>query len=345
MPRRDPDTVWYTRCPAPTPLGLAWRLGWIEELFERHGIRVSSIRDSADPAVRASHFDHRLDWSFRQGGSVPAIWARARGRETRAIGITSTPEFQAVITLPASGVRRVEDLAGRRVGVPRRRAEIVDFHRATALKGLASALGRARVPVGEVEIVDLQVSEPPLDAPDRPEHFGLRRRLPYGEEIRALASGWVDAIFVKGAEGVTVANTIGAITVADVGFDPDPRVRVNNGTPRPLTVDATFVRARPDLVVELAASVARAGAWAARHPDEALRLVALEIGASKDAVAAAMGPKLGESLGLGLPEDELAALGHFAEFLRDWGFTDASVDVAAWIAPDPLSIALNRDAA
>lgn len=115
-----PETVWYTRCPAPTPLSIAVQLGWIEESFAGYGITVSSIRDAADPAIRQSHFDHRLDWSFRQGGNIPPIWAKSGGRQTRLVGLTRTDEFQAVIALPASGITKGGELkagaSGRRNG-------------------------------------------------------------------------------------------------------------------------------------------------------------------------------------------------------------------------------------
>ncbi len=54
--------------------------------------------------MRESHFTHALDFSFRQGGNIPPIWARSGGRQTRVVGITTTDEFQAVIALPSSGI-------------------------------------------------------------------------------------------------------------------------------------------------------------------------------------------------------------------------------------------------
>ena len=94
------SSVWYTRCPAPTPLSIAHQLGWIDKQFQSTGVTVRSIRDSKDPAVRQSHFTHALDFSFRQGGNIPPIWARSDGRETRVVGITTTagmPKCRATI--------------------------------------------------------------------------------------------------------------------------------------------------------------------------------------------------------------------------------------------------------
>jgi len=338
--------LWYTRCRAPTPLSLAAQLGWIDRSFGAQGVGVKSIRNSQDPDVRQSHYTHSLDWSFRQGGNIPPIWARSGGRETRVVGITTTDEFQAIIALPESGIRAAGDLAGRRIGVPRKPVnKIVDFQQATALKGIVSALSLVGLTAKHVELVYVETQQNTLITGDAQDFHGLRRRLPYGRELRALARGEIDAFFVKGAEGLIVANQIGATVVSEFGFHPDARIRVNNGTPRPLTVDPLFLAERPDLVADLVETVSRVGDWAEANPDDAVRFIAREIGVSEQAIWAGNGPDVHKHLRLTLEEDEVEALAHFKNFLFEWGFIPVDFDAGAWVDHGPLEAARHKKAA
>src|SRR6478736_3391458 len=165
--------IWYTRCPVPTPVGLAAQLGYLEENFRKEGIELKSIIDSSNRDIRQSHFNHTLDWSFRHGGNVPPIRARSEGRKTRLVGITWTDEFQAIITLPGTGIKATRDLKGRRFGIARRPPGIVDFMAATALKGLVSALSLEGLTPSDVEIVDIPLSESVLDGREGPQLHGL----------------------------------------------------------------------------------------------------------------------------------------------------------------------------
>ncbi|WP_105436201.1 ABC transporter substrate-binding protein [Neorhizobium tomejilense] len=342
----SPSSIWYTRCPAPTPLSIAHQLGWIDRQFESSGVLVRSIRDSKDPVVRQSHFTHALDYSFRQGGNIPPIWARSGGRGTRVVGITTTDEFQAIIALRSSGIKTSADLKGRRLGVPRKPDEkIVDFQRATALKGIVSALSLEGLVHTDVELVYLDSTETTLIERGNAAFLGLKRRYPYGDELLALARGHIDAFFVKGAEGIVLANQVGAVIVSEFGFHPDAKIRINNGTPRPLTVDARFLDEHFDLVTDLVQTVDRVAAWAEANPGDAVRLIANEIGVGEDAIRAANGPDVHKHLTLSLDADQIAAFDHFKNFLLEWGFIPADFDLPAWIDSRPLEAANRRAAA
>jgi ABC-type nitrate/sulfonate/bicarbonate transport system substrate-binding protein len=324
--------IWYTRCPVPTPVGLAVQLGFLDEAFAEQGISLNSIRDHHDPAIRSSHFDHHLRYSFRHGGNVPPIRARSDGTATRLVGITWTDEFQAIVTRPDSGIETIGDLRGRRFGVARRPPGIVDFMAATALKGLVSGLSLAGLSHREVEIVDIPLTSSVLDDQRTvAERSGLRSGRAYGTEVAALLRDEVDAIFVKGTGGVAVANLFGLHAITEFGFHPDPKIRINSGSPRVLTVDAALAEERPDLVAVILRTLKRTDAWAQAHPDEVRRFVARETGASEQVVAAANGPDLHHHLGIGLEPDLVEAIGHYKDFLFEWGFLDNDFDVAEWV--------------
>ncbi|MBN7804086.1 ABC transporter substrate-binding protein [Agrobacterium rosae] len=334
--------IWYTRCPVPTPVGLAAQLGYLEQTFADVGVALKSVIDSPDRAIRQSHFNHTLEWSFRHGGNVPPIRARSEGRNTRLVGITWTDEFQAIITLPQTGIRSVKDLVGRRFGVPRRPEGIVDFMAATALKGLVSALSLEGLKSDDVELVDIHIKDSILASQEGPSLFGLKRRQSFGEEVAALLRGDVDAIFVKGTAGVSVANLIGAVQVVEFGFHPDPKIRINSGSPRVLTVDARLADERPDLVERLIAVIRRASDWAEQHPEETRRFIAREAGASEEQVLAANGADVHRHLGISLDAELVAAVGHYKDFLHEWGFLENDFDVAEWVDARFIDAAAKR---
>lgn len=346
-----PNDIWYTRCPVPTPLGIAINLGLVERAFEPHGVTVHSIQDSRDPDARASHIDHHLAHSFRQGGSVPAIWARSAGADTRVIGLSWVDESQAVITLPGSGIREVKDLMGRRIGLPKRDGQRIDIFRATALKALLSALQVGGLGENEVEWVEIDAT----DRGDAPLPYGDTARAGwtgrplYTAEFKALVRGEVDAIHVKGSLGHEFAFLGGAHIVIDTGFHPDPSIRINNGAPRPLTVDVATIERYPHIAETLLGDVIGAGEWAEAHPAETLAYIAAETGSSEQFVRAAYGgDTLHRRLKTDLDDSSIAALAEFADFLFARGFLPEPVDVDQWVDRRPwdaVRAARNRNAA
>jgi len=340
MSRHGPavETIWYTRCPVPTPLGIAVHEGWLAREFAADGIALHSLQDTVDETVRESHFDHHLAHSFRQGGNIPAIWARARGSATRVIGLSWTDEFQGILTLPGSGIKVPRDLRGRRLGLTRH-AVSIDFKRAAALKAFESALQLAGLELSQVELVDVRDTPRRGDEPPQvfPNPFRGAPRHHYESEVAALLRGDVDAIFVKGVLGVQVLRMLAAQLVIDVGAHPDPLVRNGNGTPRTLTVDQSFIDARPDLVARFLGQVQAAGAWAAEHPAEAVAYIGRETDASDEWVRYGYGGDVHRRLQTGLDAQAVAGLKAFKDFLLRYRFIETDFDIDDWIDPAPLA--------
>jgi ABC-type nitrate/sulfonate/bicarbonate transport system substrate-binding protein len=299
--------------------------------------------------IRRSHFTHTQPWSFRQGGNIPALWARAQGSDTRLIGVSWVDEFQALITLDRQLDASPESLAGRRFGFPlNTRASVVDFHRATALRGFSSLLGALGVQLEDIDLVDLphtprslEDAKPAGDAP-LADWLDAQRSHELTREAEALLRGEADVVFVKGATGLDITNLLNARILVDISAQPNRALHANNGTPRPLTVDAQLLRERPDLVERVLARTLDTGEWANRHPAEVAQYVARETRSAEHWVERAYPGGLHRQLALGLDPQALTALADFKHFLFKWGFIASDFDFDAWVDPAPLRAALAR---
>ncbi|CAI8708990.1 ABC transporter substrate-binding protein [Pseudomonas sp. IT-P4] len=342
------DTLWYTRCPVPTGLGIAVQKGWLQDTVGALGTQVQSLRESTDKAVRESHFDHTLRNSVRHGGNIPAIWARAQGRETRVIGLSWADEVQLILTLPDSGIKTVKDLKGRRFGLPDWAGAQIDFTRAQALRGLENALSLEGLQVGDVQLVNFRYegtfSDPQVSTVNGTPVSAQRvegRNL----ELVGLLRGEVDAIFLKGASAARQAHEFGLHTVIDTGSHPEPLIRSNNGTPRTLAVDLNLLDNHFDVATGILDSVRRAEHWAHTHPEDTRRYLARETNSSEYWVSAAYGNDAHLRLRTELDEQAIDALQDFTHFLHRWRFIPNSFDVRDWIDPRPLDALLQTPTA
>jgi ABC-type nitrate/sulfonate/bicarbonate transport system substrate-binding protein len=323
------NTLWYSRCPVPTASGIAQHYCWLQRSFAEIGIALNSIRAADERDTRDAHLDHAHEGMFREGGNIPAIWARAKGQDTVVVAITWVDEQQAIVALPDSDIHTAADLRGRRLGVPKTFGGTIDFSRAMGLHGLITALQVAGLGPVDATLVDIAIE--PVDLRET-----LPGTLPLNPVLDALLAGTVDAIYLKGAQGAAVAARHGLRIVLNINSHPDPRVRINNGTPRPVTVDRALAVARPDLVARYLALLLRTAEWANTHPGEVVAAVAAETGTRPEDVLRAYGPDFHHHFQPRLSPAYVAALEEQKNFLRDWGFLAGDFSVPSWIAPEPL---------
>ncbi len=331
--------IWHARCPVPTPLSLAVQLGWVERMLkEEGGVQLRSSPEEADPAHTGQYYESTRPNSFRHGGSVPALHARAAGLKTRVIGLSWTDEYQAVIALPQAGLTDIKQLRGRRIGIPLHDSPI-DHSRAAALRAFSAILATEGLGFRDVELIDLPDHPVPSVTRDGAviaTGSGRRGRNRYTSEVHALARGDVDAVYVKDASGAQAAHLLGAMVIGNIGFHPDPRVRINNCTPRPLTVSQFLLDHHHDVVRGLLAQVVLAGEWACTHREETLTMVARETGWSESWVRYAYGDDVHKNLRLSLAPDWIEGLDTFKSFLAAQGFLAGNFAIDEWIDPVPL---------
>lgn len=326
--------LWITRCPVPTASSVAYDRGLLERDLGPLGVAVQYLQDAPDLAIRDAHFHHQLDGLVREGGNVPGLWARSTGADTRLIALTWIDEYQALLTRDEAIAGDPASLAGKRVGIPRYADAVVDFWAAMALRGAQAALSLAGLTLDDVELVD-------LPAQRSTEAWGPGARAPRGTwdvELQALLAGTVDAVYVKGAPGVEAARGEGVHEVAEFGFHADPAVRVNNGTPRTITVASGLLEQQPEVVARYLATLLEAADWASANSDEVARVLAAETGGDADGVARAYGVA---RLHPDLREDWLDALELERAFLAEQGLLaeGGGFDVRSWVDPAPLAAA------
>jgi len=324
--------LWYTRCPVPTTSGIAQHFQWLHRAFAEKGIALKSIRASDDLAVRNSHFDHTHPNMFREGGNVPPIWARANGRDTAVVGITWVDEEQVILVRGDSDIHNPAQLKGRKLGVPRHATRLVDVARAQDLRGLLTALKLAGVSRNDAFFID-------IDGPD----FDLREPTNRRDRVHgpsaALLAGEVDAIYAKGAVGATLIAKHGFRPILDINKQADPQLRVNAGTPRPITVDRSLALKHPELVARYLAVLIHTAHWATTHPAEVVAAIAAETNADVSAVARGFGPTLHTQFAPSLSNQYLSGLASQKAFLLDEGFLAADFDFDEWVVAEPLALA------
>jgi sulfonate transport system substrate-binding protein len=202
--------------------------------------------------------------------------------------------------------------------------------------GFATAFGLAGLDPKEARFVDVEGF-----SGDRQQRSARPVDWTRSSEVEALLAGKVDAIFLRFARGYRTAQNPLFHEVININAHPDPLIRVNNGTPRPITVDRPFLEKHPDLVVRYLAVLLRTADWAEHHPRESAELLIPESGGfSLEDVWASHGrdvhlsftPKLSPKYILGLETQK--------NFLRDWNFLQADFDIADWIVEEPLAEAI-----
>jgi ABC-type nitrate/sulfonate/bicarbonate transport system substrate-binding protein len=341
MATPDPiDTIWFTRCPVPTATGLAYKLGWLDQEFAADGIAIKTLQDAGAELAR-HHYDHQLPTLIREGGNLLALPAKAQGAQTRLIGLTWIDEWQSILVHPDAKITRAAQLKGLRLALPPFRLEDLAYNRrgrsiarGMSLAGYKGALASAGLSLDDVELVELREQEQSGQG-EASVGSGLWRG------IDALARGEVDAVYVKGAAAAEAARAAGVV----VGIDFDelaPRFRVNNGTPRPITVHQDFLDHHFELLVRFLAQTLRAAEWAKANLESVREVLKEETRASDFGVTEAYRNDFHLKLAPDLSKERLDLFRLQKNFQLAHGFLDRDVDIDAWVDRRPLEAALQR---
>lgn len=337
-----PRTLWYTRCPVATASGIAFQRQSFDAEFAGSDFRVRNIRelgrDRAD-----THFDHSLADSFREGGAIPPLWARTRGAATLAVGLTFVADSLASFVRADEPATCVQDLAGRRFGLPVRPNILIDFMKVNAHKGFYSTLLANGMRESDARFVEMTVTDDMHGSINADLTHGDRPSL-YDADVGYLLRGEVDVIFCKNAEvGFIERRYRGRIRkLYDLLTDQADPAHWVNANPRIITVSAGLAREAPQAVERYLQVLVRTANWAAAHPAEATATLARELGVSEDDIRNTYEPDFHKKLWPSFGPQVRRLLQVQIDFMQSHGYL-GQVELESWMQPRFLEQAYRRE--
>jgi ABC-type nitrate/sulfonate/bicarbonate transport system substrate-binding protein len=336
MAKQEIDQIWFTRCPVPTATGLAYKLGWFEQEFAPDGIKVSTLQDAPRELSR-HHYDHQLNTLIREGGNLLALAARAQHAPTRLIGLTWIDEWQAILVRPDSGITKPEHLRGKRLALPAFIDHPIKDHirgssiaRGMSLHGYKGALSLAGLTLDDAKLVEIGSGR---DTDSQRNLGNLWAGIP------ELIDGKVDAVYVKGASAADAARQAGAVVGIDLDSFPQLASRVNNGTPRPITVHEDFLENHFYLLVRFLHQTLRASDWAKTNLQGVRDILQSETRAGAEGVETAYRNDFHLSLEPTLSAERIELFRKQKDFMLIHGLLDRDFDLDAWVDTRPLEAA------
>ncbi|HVW29586.1 MAG TPA: ABC transporter substrate-binding protein [Polyangiaceae bacterium] len=334
----------YTICPVLTAANVAVELGWLDEEFQRVGAKAVYLRSLENNAGWIPHYTHGRPNLFRDGGAIPTIKARADLTRTKLIGLTGGQQGGQILVKVSSGIRRVADLKGRRIGLFRSlNKDKIDFVRGTAHRGILLALELAGLTDRDVQLVDIEDADAPKFAIARkPSELWAQSRdkrhsVQHEADLRALVEGRVDAVYSQPARSHELLKSGQFTVIEDLARYPDWTLQVANG-PYTIAVNAEFAEKYPEIVVAYLRASIRAGRWINQHASAAAEIFTrTTFNPSAELVEKLIS---GVDLVPNLSPRNLAALDIQKKFLVDHRYIDNDFDVRDWADPSYLERAL-----
>jgi 2'-hydroxybiphenyl-2-sulfinate desulfinase len=313
----------YTICPVGNASYIAASKGFLEKGFEKLGVKPIRVLSLPEKEWHI-HYDYTSPILFREGGNIPPIWSKSEGREPVLSGIAFLPQKAYVLVRTDSNIDTVEQLRGKRIGIPTWPEFIIDFFAATELHGFKSALAARDVSLADVKIVELPSSEAGI-APEEnwKSNLGVTA-------VQALDDGKVDAIFGRGVKGQQLLSTGKYTAIYEVSANPNLVLPTNNCYPNILTVSKKLADEAPEIVVEYVKQVILAAEWAKTNLSGVIELFSAQLHGSTGDIVNSLPAGFHKQLTPSITTEGLLALEGQKRFLLESGYIEKDFDIEAW---------------
>jgi len=328
--------IYYTACPVEVLSHVAFHQGFFREAFQEEGTELRHI-SSMPEGEWDNHFTHRSPHFIRDGGNIPPIWTRSKGADTFAIGLTFAHRKQVLLTKRDS-TSTVKDLAGKKIALPKRGDELIDFWRATLLRGSLSVLEINGLSEKDVAFVDISVSDRYLSKPQNGSIWAHRTNGEtfHQQEFLALQNGLVDAVYTEGARVASLENYPDLKVFYTLSDHPDLLKKANICMPCVITASGELVREYPSVVQTYIDALVQAAKWLEMHREELINIWAKELYLPAKFVEDSFPDNVNEILMPRLDEESIKTLESQMNFLYRYGFIDQKFDLSEWIIDDFL---------
>lgn len=332
-----PKHVYFTPCPVEVLSHVAFHKGFFKSSFSSTGVELNHI-SVLPPEEWDNHFTHRHPHFFRDGGNIPPIWTRAGGADTYLVGITF-PHRRQVILTRRDFQGSVEDLAGKRIALPRREGELIDFWRATLLKGTLSILEAHDMKKTDVIWVDVPVTKKYLDMnTDRQSIWTHRSEVGsfHEGEILALKTGYVDAVYTEGARIADLEKLPDLKVLYTLSEHQELRRKANICMPCIVTASGELVRNHPELVRAYMNALGQCAEWVKTNREQLIEVWSTELYLDKECVERTFPANVHELLIPRIDDEAIQIVDGQIEFLLRNGFITRRFDLSSWVREDFL---------
>ena len=339
--------IWYTFCPVAVVSHIAQDRGWLTEEFTKDNIKISHI-SCLSVENWQSHFSHQHPLLFRDGGNIPPIWAKAEGFASKVIGMTWSEDRQVIMVSKDSPIQSVNELKGKKVALPRRLPNLIDWRRTLIKRGIVMSLLAHKLSEDDIQFVDQPIDIPDIAKEKTPGKTGpvsMRPKIWQGEptpEVDALKKGEVDAIYTFNGRDLALEKEGIARAIYNLHEHPDWQSRISQGYPYICTVSADFANEHPDLIIKWMKVLIKAGVWAKSNRTDVVQVMARAMKLSEDTFQKAFPADFHQHLVPEISHKGIDALEIQKKFLKEHGFINNEFDVRNWVDGSYLEAAMKE---